>query len=63
MLRLRKSQDDLWEAILPSEIFRLSNELCKVDEILSDERFYAPFIKGFSTNMGRPTIPVDTYLR
>jgi IS5 family transposase len=41
----------------------MSEELAKIDRILSDERFFAPFRERFYTRVGRPTTPVATYLR
>jgi IS5 family transposase len=41
----------------------MSEELAQVDRLLDDERFFAPFRKRFYTRMGRPTIPIATYLR
>ena len=63
MLRLRKDQPSLWESVLPVEVLTLSAELTKVDTLLSDERFFAPFRNRFSCRWGRPTVPVATYLR
>jgi len=63
MLRLRKDQPSLWESVLPAELFQMSEELAKVDRILDDEHFFAPFKARFDTIQGRPTIPVATYLR
>lgn len=63
MLRLRKDQSSLWESVLPEEVLKLSEELSKVDELLEDERFFAPFRERFSCQWGRPTVPVATYLR
>jgi IS5 family transposase len=64
MLRLRKDQQPtLWESVLPPELFHMNEELSKVDKLLDDDRFFVPFKERFSTRMGRPTIPVDTYLR
>jgi len=63
MLRLQNQQLSLWEAILPPEAFRLSEELTTIDRLLDDERFLAPFVKRFNTRIGRPTVPVATYLR
>ena len=34
-----------------------------MDRLLDDERFLTPFRKRFYTRLGRPTIPVATYLR
>ena len=63
MLRLTDEQPTLWESVLPPELFQMSEELAEVDRLLDDERFFAPFKERFSTRMGRPTIPIATYLR
>jgi len=63
MLRLSHDQPSLWEAVLPPELFQMSEELSRVDKLLEDERFFAPFRERFYTRMGRPTIPIATYLR
>ncbi len=49
--------------MLPAELLELKEELAKVDAILDDEDFLAPFIERFNTRIGRPTVPVETYLR
>src|SRR5262245_20040187 len=43
MLRERSPGESLWEAVLPPELRELPAELAKVDAILDDERFLAPF--------------------
>lgn len=64
MLRLYGvDQMNLWEATFPEELFALNKELVQVDEYLKDERFLAPFIERYTTSIGRPTVPVETYLR
>ena len=63
MLRLSHDQPSLWESVLPPELFQMSEELAQVDRLLDDERFFAPFRKRFYTRVGRPTIPIATYLR
>lgn len=63
MLRLSHNQPSLWESVLPAELFHMSEELAEVNRILDDERFFAPFRERFYTRVGRPTIPVATYLR
>jgi IS5 family transposase len=66
MLRLDKSSQQnpsLWETVLPPELFHLNEELTRVDKLLDDERFFAPFRERFGTRMGRPTTAVSTYLR
>jgi IS5 family transposase len=34
-----------------------------VDNLLDDDRFMTPFVERFSCSIGRPTIPMETYLR
>jgi transposase, IS5 family len=64
MLRLDNDRPpSLWESVLPPELFRMSEDLAKIDRILSDERFFAPFVEKFYTRVGRRTTPVATYLR
>ncbi|MEO8897901.1 MAG: ISNCY family transposase [Candidatus Dormibacter sp.] len=63
MLRLRDGQGTLWEEFLPPEIRVLSDELTAIDELLDNERFLEPFKKRLACTMGRPTIPMETYLR
>jgi IS5 family transposase len=63
MLRTRNDQPTLWESILPQEVLRLPAELARVDALLDDERFFAPFRAYFDLAFGRPSIPVETYLR
>jgi len=53
----------LWEAVLPAELRELPAELRKVDEVLDEDRFMAPFRSRLTATIGRPTIPVETYLR
>ncbi len=63
MLRLRNGQTVLWEALLPPQARLLSEELTAVDALLGDERFLAPFTARFACRIGRPTVPIETYLR
>jgi len=66
MLRLDNSSQQnpsLWETVLPPELFKMNDELTKVDKLLDDERFFAPFRERFDARMGRPTTAVATYLR
>jgi IS5 family transposase len=53
----------LWEAVLPAELRELPPELRKVDEVLDDDRFLAPFRSRLTATIGRPTIAIETYLR
>jgi IS5 family transposase len=66
MLKLHNEKDkqmDIFEAGLPKELFELDEELKKIDEFLNDERFMEPFLEHFNSSTGRPTVPVETYLR
>ena len=63
MLRERAVGESLWEAVLPEEVRALPPELGKVDAILDDDRFLAPFRSRLTATIGRPTIPIETYLR
>jgi IS5 family transposase len=38
-------------------------ELERVDCLLDDERFFAPYRDFFDVRLGRPSIPIETYLR
>ena len=48
MLRTVADQPTLWEAVLPDELRRLRVELARVDALLDDPAFFAPFVP-FST--------------
>ena len=63
MLRERAVGESLWEAVLPAELRELPAELGKVDGVLDDDRFMAPFRSRLTATIGRPTTPVETYLR
>ena len=63
MLRTVNDQLSLWDAILPSEVLVLPGELARVDALLDDPVFFASFVPYFDARIGRPSIPVETYLR
>jgi transposase, IS5 family len=63
MLRTRNVQPSLWESVLPEICLRLPAELERVDAWLDDERFFAPFVAHFDRRLGRPSVPLETYLR
>ena len=63
MLRTVSDQATLWDAILPSELLVLPAELARVDALLDDPVFFAPFAAYFDARIGRPSIPMETYLR
>ena len=63
MLRTRAAQVSLWEAVLPAEVLRLPDELARVDALLDDAVFFASFVPFFDPRVGRPSTPMETYLR
>jgi len=56
-------QESLWESLLPDEVRRLSEELSRVDGLLDDSAFFVSFVPLFDPRMGRPSTPMETYLR
>src|SRR6266702_8007816 len=52
-----------WESLLPPELLRLPEELARVDALLDDPAFFAPFAPHFHPVLGRPSTPVECYLR
>jgi IS5 family transposase len=63
MLRTRAGEVSLWEAVLPEEVLRLPEELARVDALLDDPVFFAPFVPFFDPRLGRPSTPMEVYLR
>jgi transposase, IS5 family len=63
VFRTVNDQPTLWDSILPSELLVLPVELGRVDALLDDAVFFAPFAEFFDARFGRPSIPVETYLR
>ena len=63
MLRTTNPNRTLWEAILPPGFEDLPVELGRVDRLLDDPVFFEPYRPHFSAVMGRPSTPIDTYLR
>jgi transposase, IS5 family len=63
VLRTVNDQLSLWDAVLPSELLVLPDELARVDRLLDDPAFFAPFVPFFDPRIGRPSVPMETYLR
>jgi transposase, IS5 family len=62
VLRARAVGESLRESVMPAESRELPEELAKVDAILADDRFLAPFRSRLTATVGPPTIPIETYL-
>jgi len=56
-------QPTLWETILPPAFLRLPPGLSQIDALLDDPVFFEPFEEFFDPEIGRPSIPMETYLR
>jgi transposase, IS5 family len=56
-------QVSLWESTLPAELLVLPDELAGVDRLLDDPAFFAPFAPFFDPRIGRPSTPMEVYLR
>ena len=64
MLRTKVSpQPSLFESMLGDEFRRLPPGLSGVDAFLDDPAFFEPFVPYFDPRFGRPSIPIETYLR
>ena len=63
MLRTVGDPPSLWESILPEACLGMPAELEAVDRLLDDARFFEPFRMFFHPVLGRPSIPMETYLR
>jgi transposase, IS5 family len=63
VLRTVNDQLSLWDVILPPELLVLPEELARVDALLDDPVFFAPFVAYFDPRIGRPSIAMETYLR
>jgi IS5 family transposase len=53
----------LWESLLPAQALVMPAELAAVDAVLDDARFFEPYRRFFHASLGRPSIPLETYLR
>jgi transposase, IS5 family len=56
-------QPTLWESVLPEQLCRMPEELARVDALLDDSAFFTPFVPFFDPQLGRPSTPMETYLR
>ncbi len=63
MFRTLGDGPSAWESRLPAEVLRLPEELARVDALLDDPVFFAPFVPFFHPVLGRPSTPAEWYLR
>src|SRR6202041_902164 len=63
MFRTIGDRPSEWESRLPPEVLRLPEDLARVDALLDDSAFLAPFAPFFHPVPGRPSTPAEGYLR
>jgi IS5 family transposase len=63
VLRTVSDQPTLWESVIPECLMGLPGDLAEIDALLDDPRFFEPFRAFFDPTHGRPSIPMETYLR
>ena len=55
MFRTVSDQATLWEADAACGVVGVARELARVDELLDDPVFFAPFVAFFDPRIGRPS--------
>jgi IS5 family transposase len=63
MLQIRAKEPELFDYFLPEKLKKLPEELERVNQLLDDPAVVEPFVKRFNVLMGRPSVPVETYVR
>src|SRR5437667_5218583 len=56
-------QPTLWESVIPQCLMGLPGDLAGIDRLLDDPRLFEPFREFFDPVIGRPSIPMETYVR
>src|SRR5829696_478635 len=56
-------QVSLCESMFPDGLLVVPGELARVDGLLDDPAFFVPFVPFFDPRIGRPSTPMETYLR
>src|SRR6266566_3858781 len=67
MLRFSDGQvESLWDEVLPGEVRELPADLAALDVLLGDPALLSPIARHWRTeaiSQGRPTIPMEAYVR
>ena len=63
MFRAVGDQPSVWESVLPEELLGLPEGLARVDALLEDRSFFAPFAPFLDPRLGRPATPMQTTQR
>ena len=53
----------LWESVLAEELQRRPEESARVARCWDDPAFFTPFVAFFYLRIGRPSTPMEAYLR
>jgi transposase, IS5 family len=63
VLRTVNAQPTLWESLLPEVCLGLPAELAAMDGLLDDPVVFEAYQAHFHDRLGRPSVPIETYLR
>jgi IS5 family transposase len=63
MLITVNQQISFADYLIPEELTVLDDELAIIDEYLNDEKIVQPFIEHFHKKHGRPSTPLQVYIR
>jgi hypothetical protein len=63
MFRTLAPPQNLWASVLPELARGLPPDLARLETWLEDPRFYEPFRPYFHPREGRPSVPMETYVR
>ncbi len=63
LIRTVSPSPTLWESVIPQCLMGLPGDLAEIDALLDDEAFFDPFRPFFDPVIGRPSIPMQTYIR
>ena len=63
MLKFDNQQISFTDYLIPEELTMLDDDLAMIDEYLNDDRIVQPFIEHFHKKHGRPSTPLQVYIR
>jgi hypothetical protein len=63
MLKIDNQQISLADYLIPEELTALDDELAVIDKYLNDKKMIQPFIDHFHKKHGRPSTPLQVYIR
>jgi IS5 family transposase len=63
MLKIDNQQISFTDYLIPEELTVLDDELSIIDEYLNDDKIVQPFVEHYHKKHGRPSTPLQVYLR